>query len=135
VTYLLDVSALVALGVFEHEFHERLTTWVNSLDPEKIELATCPLSEIGFIRVVAQVPSYRLSISEAVDLVRRMKATSPLKFTFITDDHDCTHLPDWVNTPKQLPYGHLVGLAKGNGAVLATLDGKIRSAFLIPERT
>ena len=133
--YLLDVSALIALGVFEHEFHERLTGWVDSLDPEETELATCSLSELGFVRVVAQVPSYGLSVSDAVKLVERMKATSPLRFAFITDDHDCTYLPDWVNTPKQVPDGHLVSLAKENGAVLATLDSKIRSAFVIPEHT
>jgi hypothetical protein len=28
--YLLDVNALVALGIMQHQFHERVTTWVQT---------------------------------------------------------------------------------------------------------
>jgi len=38
----------------------------------------------------------------------------------------------WVKTPKQITDGHLAQLAKANGAILATLDGRIPGAFLIP---
>jgi hypothetical protein len=34
--------------------------------------------------------------------------------------------------PGQTAHGHLAQLAKANGAVLATLDTKIRGAFVIP---
>jgi hypothetical protein len=49
------------------------------------------------------------------------------------DDHDASHLPAWVKTPKQLTDGHLLKLASANGGVLATLDGKIPGAYLISE--
>jgi hypothetical protein len=37
-----------------------------------------------------------------------------------------------VKTPKQTTDGHLVQLAKANGAILATLNAGIPGAFLIP---
>jgi len=135
VRYLLDVSALLALGVFDHELHERVSAWVASLHPEKAGLATCSITELGFVRVLAQVPQYGYTVSEATLLLSRMKTAAVPRLTFINDNHDCSHLPGWVKTPKQITDGHLVALARGNGAVLATLDAKIRSAFLIPERS
>jgi hypothetical protein len=50
----------------------------------------------------------------------------------IADTHDISHLPEWVKTPKQITDGHLLQLARANGAVLATLDRRIPGAFLIP---
>jgi hypothetical protein len=55
-----------------------------------------------------------------------------LSHWFIPDDHDISHLPEWVKTLKQTPDGHLVQLARSNGAVLAALDEHIPGAYLIP---
>ena len=63
----------------------------------------------------------------------QIKARHAETFTFISDDHDISHLPGWVKQPKQITDGHLAQLAKANGAVLATLDRGIPGAFLIPE--
>lgn len=131
--YLLDVNALLALGFVEHEFHERVYTWVSVLgETGAPEITTCSITELGFIRVSAQVPRYGLTVPGARALLRRLKASSNLNFTFIPDDHDLSYLPDWVNTPKQITDGHLAVLARANGAILATLDRKIPGAFLIP---
>jgi hypothetical protein len=65
--------------------------------------------------------------------LQRLKAGEAVKFTFIPDDHDVSHLPAWVKTAKQIPDGHLAQLAVANDAILATLDRKIPGAFLIPE--
>ena len=132
--YLLDVSALVALGIAEHEFHERVANWVRDLGAaEPLELATCSITEIGFVRIVAQTPQYAFDVSEARILLLRLKARHGEVFTFIADDHDASRLPGWVKGPKQVTDGHLVQLAKANAAVLATLDRGIPGAFLIPE--
>jgi uncharacterized protein len=130
---LLDVSALVAFGIAEHEFHERVANWVRDLGAaEPLELATCSITEIGFVRIVAQTPQYAFNVSEARILLLRLRARHGEVFTFIADDHDATRLPGWVKGPKQVTDGHLVQLAKANGAVLATLDRGIPGAFLIP---
>jgi len=132
-TYLLDVNALVALGFLQHEFHGRVASWVRTLTARGVpELATCSITELGFVRVLAQAPQYGFTVAHARSLLLRLKTGDPLKFTFIPDDHDVSHIPAWVKTAKQTTDGHLVQLAKAKGAVLATLDGRIPGAYLIP---
>ena len=129
--YLLDVNALVALGFLQHEFHERVAAWVRtSLAKGTVELATCSITELGFVRILVQAPHYGFAVSQARDLLLRLKSASPL--TFIPDDHDISHLPAWVKTAKQTTDGHLQQLAKAKGAILATLDNQIPRAFQIP---
>ncbi len=129
--YLLDVNTLVALGVLEHEFHGRVAHWVNILASERaLELATCSITELGFIRVLAQAPQYALTVSQARALLVRLKKGDV--FTFIADHHDVTHLPGWVKTAKQTTDGHLAQLARANGGILATFDRRIPGAFLVP---
>jgi uncharacterized protein len=131
--YLLDVNALVALGLLEHEFHQRTARWVQVLAAKAVpQLATCAITELGFVRILAQAPQYGLSLSDARNLLLRLKTTNTLNVTFIPDAHDISLLPGWVKTPKQITAGHLAQLAKANGAILATLDGRIPGAFLIP---
>src|SRR5438477_7433095 len=118
--YLLDVSALVALGVDEHEFHERVVIWVRALAAnEPPEFATCSITELGFVRVLARVSQYGFSILRACEILTQMKSATGAKFTFIVDNHDLSYLPDWVSSPKQLTDGHLLQLAKANEVVLA----------------
>lgn len=131
--YLLDVNALVALGFLQHEFHERVAAWVRELIPKgNVELATCSITELGFVRVLAQAPQYGFGVSQARDLLLKLKAAKVLKFTFIPDDHDISRLPVWVKTAKQTTDGHLSQLARAKGATLATLDRRIPGGFLIP---
>lgn len=131
--YLLDVNTLVALGVLEHEFHNRAAKWVQSLaSNETPELATCSITELGYVRVLLQAPQYSFTISEARALLLRIKAAHGLKFTFLSDDHDLSHIPAWVKSAKQTTDGHLAQLAKAKGGVLATMDRNIPGAFQIP---
>jgi predicted nucleic acid-binding protein len=131
--YLLDVNGLVALGFLQHEFHKRVAGWVHTLasrgDPE---LATWSITELGFVRVLAQARQYGFTIAHARTLLLRLKTGNSPKFTFIPDDHDVSHIPAWVKTAKQTTDGHLVQLAKAKSSILATLDERIRGAFLIP---
>ncbi len=127
-TYLLDVNALVALGFAQHEFHDRVASWVTEQEPP---LATCSITELGFTRVLAQAPAYGLTIAQARTLLVRMKRATAAKFSFINDDHDISRLPSWVRTAKQITDGHLVELAKANGGILATLDGGIPGSYLM----
>jgi hypothetical protein len=128
--YLLDVNALVALGFAHHEFHGRVASWLKRQRPA---LATCSITELGFVRVLAQAAAYGLTIVQARTVLMRLKETRVLSVTFIPDGHDISHLPAWVKTPKQTTDGHLVQLAAAHGAVLATLDEKISGAHLIPQ--
>jgi predicted nucleic acid-binding protein len=128
--YLLDVNTLVALGFAQHEFHDRVASWLRS--QQFPPLATCSITELGFIRVLAQAPAYGFTILQSRTLLVRLKETDISQFTFIADDHDVSYLPTWVKTPKQTTDGHLLKLASANGLVLATLRRKIPEAYLIP---
>ncbi|HVI07638.1 MAG TPA: PIN domain-containing protein [Candidatus Binatia bacterium] len=129
--YLLDVNALVALGFAEHIFHHRVAVWLQSHRPP--ELATCSITELGFVRVLAQAPMYGLTIAQARSVLARMKQSPLVRFRFFADALDLSHLPAWVKAPKQLTDGHLVELAAANGSILATLDENIPSAYVIPK--
>jgi predicted nucleic acid-binding protein len=128
--YLLDVNALVALGFINHEFHGRLASWVQSHNVQN--LASCSITELGFVRVLAQAPAYGFTVTQARALLLRLKESTRSRLTFISDEHDVSHLPGWVRAPKQITDGHLSKLASANGAVLATLDEKIPRSYLIP---
>ena len=51
-TWLLDVSALVARLVQSHEHHQRVNAWWPGR-----ALAVCPITELGFLRVACALGS------------------------------------------------------------------------------
>lgn len=131
--YLLDVNALLALGIESHQFHRRVALWLVRLRTQaNARLATCSITELGFVRVLSQVATYGYRVPEAQALLARVKVKSIVEFTFIADDQDLAKMPRWVAYPKQLTDGHLAQLADARDAVLATLDKGIPGAFLIP---
>lgn len=130
--YLLDVSVLVSLAVFDHEFHGRATDWLKGLSKNGLpDLATCSITELGFVRVLAQAPQYGLAVTQAKEQLVRIKANPDVRFTFFADGNDVSKLPAWVKMPKQVTDGHLAELAKTNGARLATFDRGIAGAELV----
>lgn len=128
--YLLDVNALVALILLDHEFHDRVIRWLRAERFPK--LATCSITELGFLRVLSQASAYGFSISQAKLALLRLKQAHISGITFIADDHDISRLPAWVKSPKQTTDGHLSNLAKSHGAIFVTLHRKIPGALLIP---
>ena len=129
--FLLDVNAMVALGFMNHEFHDRLAAWVQSHNSPN--LASCSITELGFVRVLAQAPAYGFTVTQARTLLLRLKEARTSPLAFIPDEHDVSHLPAWVKAPKQITDGHLSKLATANSAVLATLDESIPGSYLIPK--
>jgi len=127
--FLLDVNALVALGFMNHEFHPRVARWVRANSSP--QLASCSITELGFLRVLAQAPAYGFTVAQARSLLLRLKEAPTRPLVFIPDGHDVSHLPGWVKAPKQITDGHLSDLAKANGALLATLDENIPGSYLI----
>jgi predicted nucleic acid-binding protein len=134
--YLLDVNALLALGFANHVFHPRVAYWIQSLTSPRAtppSLATCSITELGFVRVLAQAPAYGFTVVQARSLLLSLKRSRLARLRFISDDHDASQLPSWVRVPKQVSDGHLSNLASANGAVLATLDENIPGSYLIPK--
>jgi predicted nucleic acid-binding protein len=127
------VNALVALGFLEHEFHERVASWVRSLGKgTNFEMLTCAITELGFVRVLSQAPQYGFSVAQSRTLLVRLKKQGAVPFVFIADDHDISRLPPWAKTARQTTDGHLAELARAHNSVLATLDERIPYALVIP---
>jgi predicted nucleic acid-binding protein len=128
--YLLDVNALVAFGVLPHQFHARVVAWLKA--ENNPALLTCSITELGFVRVLAQASTYGYTVPEAQTLLLQLKRNTIVPVNFVPDANDISRLPGWVKTSKQTTDGHLVALAVAHGAVLATLDGGIQGAYRIP---
>ena len=133
--YLLDVSTLLAFGLREHVFHERVAIWVRMFESkEDVRLATCAITELGFLRILAQASSYNYTIAHGRELLSQLKMTKGLRFSFLADNLGAEDLPSWIKGPRQITDGHLLGLAKAHGAEMATLDERIPGAFVIPDK-
>lgn len=128
--YLLDVNALIALGVFNHQFHARMTAWAQSLASPRF--LTCSITELGFVRILERAAVNPCTVLEAKNQLLQLKHNTILPFEFIADANDISELPAWTRTAKQTTGGHLLALAQSHGAQLATLHQAIPGAFLIP---
>lgn len=124
--YLLDVNALIALGYQGHVFHHRVGAWAKGKS-----LATCSISELGFVRILTQLPEVEVSVAVCRELLATMKKERGMDQ--VPDKQSAVNLPVWVRKPKQVTDGHLVEVARANSASLATLDEGIPGAYLIPK--
>lgn len=108
-----------------HIHHERVTQW-----QEDVELAVCPLSELGFLRISTQ-SSFGLSLVAARRVLRDWKRAQQPEF--ISCDLE-TLDSDTPPTGTRTTDFYLTSLAAKHGMQLATLDLGIRhdAAFVIP---
>ena len=130
--HLLDVNVLLALALAEHDLHHRVVDWLKiSARESQFSVATCSITELGFVRILSQ-PIYGRDVNEALQLLKKVKTIPDLRFSFMPDEQSALQLPKWVERPSQVTDGHLFQLAASHGGRLATLDEKIPGAFLIP---
>ena len=128
-TYLLDVNALLALIVTDHTLNSRMTGWAHQRARyNEADFATCAVTELGFVRILTLSGAYGRTVTEAQAALRRAKASSSYRFTFIADASPAEDLPRWVLRSAQVTDGHLFQLARQHGATLATLDTGIPGA-------
>jgi len=131
--YLLDVTVLVALCVETHEFHSRVSQWMDkNIHSADMEFLTCSMTELGYLRVLAHTPVYSFTVEHGKQFLAQLKSSALVRCEFLDDTHGAAELPGWIKGPKQISDGHLVELAKAYGARLATLDENIPGAMLIP---
>lgn len=123
--FLLDVNTLIALGYKHHVFHKRVSGWAAGKS-----LATCSIAELGFVRILAQLPEVDVSVATAREILATIKRER--RITQIPDSQSVEDLPLWVHKPGQITDGHLLALALSNNSALATCDAGTPGAFLIP---
>jgi toxin-antitoxin system PIN domain toxin len=121
---LLDVNLLVALFEPDHPHHEVAHDWFA--DHHAKGWATCPLTENGFVRILAN-PHYGAVLNRPGDLVSHLAALYRTKHHVFWPDSVSLADDKLFNTSvirgyRQLSDIYLLGLAKKMGGHLATLD-------------
>jgi toxin-antitoxin system PIN domain toxin len=128
-TYLADVNLLLALGWSHHTDHHKARAWLNSL-AKGDALATCAITELGFVRISLQPAFGSADITTAKKTLTQLRAARP-DHVFLPDALGADALPSWVKTARHTTDGHLVALAGDHGAKLVTLDTGIPGAVLV----
>ena len=125
--YLLDTNVLIALLWPSHAHHERAVKWF--VRHRGGGWATCPLTEAGFVRIVANPAFSR-------DAVTPREAAGVLAANTAAKDHlfwpDELTFADAVAFSglrlvghQQVTDAYLLGLALRRGGMLVTLDERI----------
>ena len=128
-TALLDINILTALLWPTHEHHEVAHRWFRQRSDAP--WATCPLTQLGFVRIVSNPAFSRdaLSPTEAVALLGENLGHPAHEFWT-----ESLQLPQAVKGIearlqgyRQLTDAYLLALARGRKGVLATCDRGIRA--------
>jgi toxin-antitoxin system PIN domain toxin len=124
---LLDVNVLVALFDPEHVHHETAHDWFS--DYQTHGWATCPVTEAGFLRILAN-PRYGGVPVRAADLLghlKKFRASGHHEFwteSLSLCDEKLFDLR-FAAGHRQITDIYLLGLARSRGASLVTFDQTI----------
>lgn len=131
--YLLDINVLIARVDPGHEYHDRARLWLDAR--ASADIATCPLTENGFVRIYGH-PSYPAgpgSPVAALEQLRMIRARPNHRFladTLSIDDPFSFHSLDGIG-PRQLTDLYLLALAARHRMSFATFDTTIPADFVI----
>jgi toxin-antitoxin system PIN domain toxin len=125
---LLDINFLVALFDEAHVFNERAHDWLA--EQSKHGIATCPLTENGLVRMLAN-PAYSklVQVSPARVISRRTRFIAHHDHAFWPDDltlrqAECVHA-DQLLGHRQVTDVYLLALAVRHGGRLVTFDQSV----------
>ena len=123
---LLDVNVLIALLDAEHVHHDAAREWMR----ENIRhgWATCPITQNGCLRIMAQ-PGYPHRIPSSLVAERLREATSTNHHRFWSDSVSLLDAStmDWdrIVGPRQITDIYLLALAVAHGGRFVTFDTRI----------
>lgn len=115
-SWLLDVNMLLAVRWTTHPDHIAARGWLDSID----EFYTCPISELGFLRVSLS-PGYAADWQAVQDSLSALYGRP--SYRFLADDVDGSSSPP--TSYRDTTDAHLVALARKRGLKLATLDAAL----------
>ena len=111
--YLLDVNMLIAAVWTDHVHHSRVNAWLENKD-----LATCPFSELGFLRVSTHPKPFGADMSTARFLLKDLIRKRSMAFI----PADVPALKSKASQNAGLTDLYLAELADSHGCKLASLD-------------
>jgi toxin-antitoxin system PIN domain toxin len=124
---LLDVNVLVALLVPEHQHHDAAIEWFAAEGHQG--WSTCAVTELGVIRVCAQLPGGAWQPETTADRLLLLSAAS-LEYEFWPDVLAPATMAEvrTATTSKQITDRYLLGLARRHGGRVVTLDRGLAAA-------
>lgn len=124
---LLDVNVLVALVVPEHEHHDAALAWYRGKTNHG--WATCAVTELGVIRVCAQLPGGAWLPERTADQLLILTADGrPHEFWPDALSPAVMSEVRLAETGKQLTDRYLLGLARRHGGKLVSFDRALATA-------
>ena len=119
---LLDVNVLVALLVPEHEHHSLAIDWFTTRAVGQ-GWATCAVTELGVIRVCAQLPGGPWSPETIADRLLLLTAARS-EYEFWPDAVPPSTMAEvrTAITAKQITDRYLLGLVRRHGGRVVTFD-------------
>ncbi|HUS34284.1 MAG TPA: TA system VapC family ribonuclease toxin [Verrucomicrobiae bacterium] len=111
--YLLDVNALIAAIWKNHPDHATIDAWLAGK-----ELATCPISQLGFLRISTNPKALHADMTTARQLLEAF--LQKYRSSFVADD--LLPLSSSPQKSEQVTDHYLAELAASKGMKLATLD-------------
>ena len=111
--YLLDVNAVIAAIWRNHPDHTKADTWLQGK-----ELATCALSELGFLRISTNPKALKADMGTSRQLLEKFLQKHNAQFI----PADLPALKSLPQTSDQVTDWYLADLAQSKGMKLATLD-------------
>jgi uncharacterized protein len=114
--YLLDINVLLAAILTTHPSHTVADGWINQK-----ALVTCPLSELGFLRISTNPKAYNVSMALARQSLEAFLAVHKVR----TIPADLPALKSKARTTEEVTDCYLADLAASKGLKLATLDTRI----------
>lgn len=119
---LLDVNVLVALLVPEHEHHSKAMRWFTA-EATRDGWATCAATELGVIRVCAQLPGGSLKPERTADQLLLLTVATR-EHWFWADAISPATMAEvrLASTAKQITDRYLLGLARRHGGRVVTFD-------------
>jgi toxin-antitoxin system PIN domain toxin len=117
--YLLDVNVLIASIWTDHVHHAVAEAWTKGKS-----LATCPLPELGFLRVSTHPKGLGAPMGDARKLLDDFMSKHGVEFMAA----DLPALESKAGRSDEVTDHYLADLAQAKGLTLATLDGAISHA-------
>jgi predicted nucleic acid-binding protein len=126
---LLDINVLLAMAWPQHIHHASVKRWLFSQTvPGKLSIATCPITQLGFLRISMNIKGYAADFESARSLLSNLVNHKNFEHSFWMDD--ASILPGGLERnlgPNQLTGAFLAALAEHRpGSRLATFDTGIK---------
>ena len=119
--YLLDANVLIALTIEEHEHHDRVRSWIATVE----QVALCPVVEGALVRFLVRIGE---SVQAATEVLRLWHAHPRCEFwadSVSYAEADLAH----VRGHRQVTDAYLASLAAArDGSRVATLDQGLAQA-------